>query len=307
MRSSSALWSRRHLLLAGAATGLVTGCASAPRPKGRGEGLEGRETYSESVQLSAASPDAGTVFSIRLCQYPEIGLAWAWASLLTPEGSFLFAENEVAWSGVAAEAATRPEAIYRAQAGDMMIAFSRTGQHGAIDAGRLEFRKGGRGGFRVNAEFAPTGGFTGLLEGRSEMFGKVDAEITAGGHRFTLNGPGQWHEQPQSAPRFTVPFVYGSLWGRSVNGTLLQSSEGSGAYALRPDTAPLIFREVTFGPPGPHRRVDLVAQDGTEQALTLDLLHLYTVPIYGRPWTGSFVRGAFLGEPVLGFVNNWMM
>jgi hypothetical protein len=68
-----------------------------------------------------------------------------------------------------------------------------------------------------------------------------------------------------------------------------------------------MFREAVFGPPGPGRRVDLVAEDGSRQALTLELLHLYRLPIYGRSWTGTFVRGAFLGEPVLGFVNNWMM
>lgn len=307
MTGGEDLWSRRHLLAAGVAAGLATGCTSAPRRDPRWDGLEGREIYSESVQLSAASPDGGTVFSIRLCQYPEIGLAWVWASLLTPEGSFLFVDNELAWNGVAADAANRSEAIYRAQAGDMSIAFFRTGSHGAISTGRLEFRRRGRGGFRVDAEFAPGGGFTGLLEGRSEMFGVVAAEITADGKNIGLRGPGQWHEQPQNAPRFTVPFVYGSLWGQSVNGTLLQSPEGSGAYALRSERPPLMFRNAAFGPPGPRRRVDLVAEDGTAQALTLERLHLYTLPIYGRTWTGTFVRGIFLDEPVLGFVNNWMM
>ena len=307
MTGGEDLWSRRHMLAAGVAAGLATGCTSAPRGDQRWDGLEGREIYSESVQLSAASPDGGMVFSIRLCQYPEIGLAWVWASLLTPEGSFLFADNEVAWSGVAADAANRSEAIYKAQAGDMSIAFSRTGSHGAISTGRLAFRRRGRGGFRVNADFVPTGGFTGLLEGRSEMFGAVAAEISVDGKHMQLNGPGQWHEQPQSAPRFTVPFIYGSLWGQSVNGTLLQSPEGSGAYALGPDRPPQMFQKAAFGPPGPRRRVDLVAEDGTAQALTLERLHLYTLPIYGRTWTGTFVRGVFLEEPVLGFVNSWMM
>jgi hypothetical protein len=139
------------------------------------------------------------------------------------------------------------------------------------------------------------------------MFGAVAAEITAGGKNIGLRGPGQWHEQPQSAPRFTVPIIYGSLWGQSVNGTLLQSPEGSGAYALRSDRPPLIFRKAAFGPPGPRRTVDLMAEDGTAQALTLERLHLYTLPIYGRTWTGTFVRGVFLEEPVLGFVNSWMM
>ncbi len=307
MRAPEGFWSRRRLLLAGAATGLTAGCATGGGAARRSAGLEGREIYSESVQLSAASPDGTTMFSIRLCQYPEIRTAWVWASLLTPEGSFLFADNEVTWNGAAADAANRPEAAYSAQAGGMNISFLRTGPHGAINAGQLVFEKRGEDGFRVNAEFVPTGGFTGLLAGRSEMFGNVTAEISAGGKSLNLSGPGQWHEQPQSAPRFTIPFVYGSLWGQSVSGTLLRSPEGSGAYALRPGRAPLMFREAVFGPPGPERLVDLTAEDGSRELLTLELLHLYTLPIYGRSWTGTFVRGAFLGEPVLGFVNNWMM
>jgi hypothetical protein len=307
MRAPEGFWSRRRLLLAGAATGFTAGCATGGGAARRSAGLEGREIYSESVQLSAASPDGTTVFSIRLCTYPEIRTAWVWASLLTPEGSFLFADNEVAWNGAAADAANQPEAAYSAQAGGMNISFVRTGPHGAIESGQLVFEKRGDDGFTVTAGFVPTGGFTGLLAGRSEMFGHVTATISAGGRSLTLTGPGQWHEQPQSAPRFTIPFVYGSLWGQSVSGTLLQSPEGSGAYALRPGRPPLIFREAVFGPPGPGRLVDLTAEDGSRESLTLELLHLYTLPIYGRSWTGTFVRGALLGEPVIGFVNNWMM
>lgn len=307
MTLSRSLYSRRGLLLAGGAAAIAAACTSRAGTQAGSAGLEGREIYTESVQLSGASPDGDTIFSIRLCQYPSIGVAWVWASVLTPDGAFLFADNEIPWAGEAAEAATTEDARYFASLGGMRIRFSRTGRHGAITGGRMEFEKRGPDAFGVTAEFAPSDGFTGLLDGRSEMFGAVTATVTAAGKRYPISGPGQWHEQPQSAPRFTVPFVYSSLWGKGVSGTLLQSPEGSGAYALRPGAPPFIFNSAVFSPPGPARTIALGAEDGTQAELKMQQLHLYTLQIYGKPWIGTFVRGEFLGEPVTGFINNWMM
>lgn len=308
MTETRFLLSRRNLLLSAGAAALTAACASGAgsvaTPSG---GLEGRVIYTESVQMSGGAPNGSSVFSIRLCQYPEIGVAWVWASVMTPEGNFLFADNEIPWSGQAADAANATDVHYAASAGDMTIRFSRTGKHGAIDGGTLEFEKGGEGGFRVSAKFTRSDGYVGLLDGRSEMFGTVEAVIEAGGETRTISAPGQWHEQPQTEPRFTVPFVYSSLWGKGISGTLLQSPEGSGAYALRPGKAPEIFSKAGFSPPGAERTVELVGEDGTTHTLHLEQRHLYTLEIYGKTWIGTFVHGSYMDQPVVGFINNWLM
>lgn len=305
MNMSEFSFTRRGAILAAMAAG---GCAATPSPAALSDtALEGQAIYSESVQMSGATPDGSVIFSIRLCQYPEAGVAWIWASLLTPDGSYVFANNAIPWSGDPSFEAGANAATYAARYAGVDIRFQREGQHGKITSGVLEFSRSGPEGFSVKAEFRPSSGFVGLLADRSEMFGHVTADVAAGGNTYALSGEGQWHEQPQTDPRFVIPFVYASLWGTAYSGTLLQSPKGSGGYLLKAGASPTIFNTVEFAPISADRLLKLGRADGPPIETRLELLHAYSLQIYGKTWHGTFVQGELFGEHVVGFVNNWLM
>jgi hypothetical protein len=37
----------------------------------------------------------------------------------------------------------------------------------------------------------------------------------------------------------------------------------------------------------------------------LEAIARYEIPVYDRPWQGSFVQGVVEGEPVVGVMNDW--
>ena len=62
----------------------------------------------------------------------------------------------------------------------------------------------------LQATFTPLRAHAGLLAERTEIMGSARVEIAAGAERFSFNGLGQFHEQPQTAARFVTPFTTGA-------------------------------------------------------------------------------------------------
>lgn len=291
----------RRGALAGTAAGLVGWPAGAQTA----HALRGRKIYSESVQIACGDPEGRRFLALRLCQYPDAGVAWLWAAALIDGRMTLFVDNDAAWSGPPSVREGAEAASYAAATRTANFAFSRTGPRDrptAADAQVDGMQRRAR--FSVSARFEPATGFTGLLPGRSEQFGRVRADVRIGGRTFAIDGPGQWHEQPQTDPRFVTPFVYASLWGRDTFSTLLQSPEGSGGYVIRP-AGVTRFDRAAFGPPGRVRPVRATGPDGAAADLILTEARAYSFPIYDEVWRGAFVRTRLGDANLIGFANTF--
>jgi hypothetical protein len=290
---------------------LLAGCATA-RPV-----LEGRPTYSESVMLSGADAEGRNFCAVRICTYPELGLAWLWCMLLTPEGFWQYASNDVAWSGAAvaqepvvasygAFATRRTSAIIKREGtlaaprrAELQASFD--SMHSLGEPGRPV----GRGTISILASFEPAAGYGGLLPGRTESFGRTHFYCTGDGVSAVFDGPGQFHEQPQTEPRFTTPFVFASLWSADVFATALQTAQGAGGYVIdngRAQPMKAVTASVAPGALG----IDFSLGD-TPRRFVLESARDYRVPVYGLDWRGRLVRGRYGERQVVGFLNSWKM
>ncbi len=292
-------------LVSGAVTGAAGGLVAGPAAgAGASMRLEGRQTYSESVQVACGDPAGNRFVVLRLCQYPEMGVAWLWAAAVIDGRFALMVDNEAPWSGTSSVQDGAQAASYAAVTRAASFSFSRSGPRDRPSAATARFEGSHRRRrFAVSALFEPAAGFTGLLQGRSEQFGAVRAEVTIGGQSYVIEGPGQWHEQPQTDPRFVHPFVYASLWGPGIFSTLLQTEEGSGGYVIAP-TGVTRFDRATFAAPGRTRRVRASGPDGSMD-LMLHEVRSYGFGVYRQTWRGAFVRTRLGDTPMIGFANTF--
>lgn len=300
-------WRRRQVLAAFLA-GSVAACTGLPRtsPAAQHLPLEGMPIYSESVQVSLADSEGKNFLSIRLCQYPEAGVAWLWAAIFI-DGEFIrVADNAVPWKGIASVVPGAALASYTAQSASATLSFVREGTLSQPMLGRMKFVSRSNPATRVDVTFSPSELYEGLIPGRAEVFGRAAAELKIRGRALKLEGSGQWHEQQQSDPRFVIPFVYASLWGEGVFATFLQTPDTSGGYVISPGGV-TGYVGAEFNGPQPVREAAMTAADGLISKFSFEERHHYTLDIYGKPWRGSFVHGKIEGVPVSGFLNSWLM
>lgn len=293
---------RRRFVLSSLACSLAscTMTTSSFRP------AEGEDIYSESVQVSLADPSGRNFLSVRLCQYPDANIAWIWAAVFVDGRFWKYQNNAAHWSGTPSVSPEGRHAEYLADTGTTRIQYIREGSRLSPAHGKMVFTSPEEGGISLEVAFDPAGQFAGLIPGRTEVFGRATAMVRLGGQDVSFAGPGQWHEQQQTDPRFTTPFVYASLWGDGVYSTLLQTPEGSGGYLIRNGRVDL-FSAAAFGPPAFEREVRLTGRDGPGAELRLEEVKSYYLDIYGKRWRGAFVKSDFLGTRVCGFANTWQM
>ncbi len=300
------IWRRRQVLGALLA-GSAAACAGLPRTKLAAQHLplEGIPIYSESVQVSLADPAGKNFLSIRLCQYPDAGVAWLWAAILM-DGEFIqVADNAVPWQGVASVLPGAAQASYTAQSATASLSFVREGTLSQPVLGRMKFVSNSNSATQVEVTFSPSELYEGLIPGRAEVFGRATAALSIRGRAVNLEGPGQWHEQQQREPRFVTPFVYASLWGEGVFATFLQTPGSSGGYVISPQGV-AGYTGADFNGPQSVREVSMTAADGRISKFRFEERHHYTLDIYDKPWRGSFVHGEIEGVPVSGFLNSWL-
>lgn len=282
--------------------------ACAPRMS---DDLYGRATLSQSVMLSGADAAGEHFLAVRGSTYPDAGVAWLWIMLLTRDGFWQYARNDLPWRGRATDP-DAPRGAYLIESARDRASFRRGGPAAAPMAAMasvaFDSNPGlgagvGRGRVTIEAAFAPNDGHAGLLPGRSEAFGRVSAHCAIDGVGFDLEGPGQFHEQTQTTPRFTTPFAFASLWSDDVVATLLETPEGSGGYIIE-------SRKVT---PLSAVRADLAPaalglsflRAGAGDRIALDAARTYALPIWGETWTGRFVRGRYGTTRLVGYLNSW--
>lgn len=299
------LWARRHVIATFLASAAAA-CAGVHKsaPVSQSLPVQGSRSYSESIQVSLADAAGTNFLSIRLCQYPDAEIAWIWAALLI-DGEFIqVADNAVPWRGANSVEPGANQAAYTATSGTVALSFIRSGPMAKPGLGKMQFERAADPNVRASVTFHPAELFEGLIPGRAEVFGLASAEVVVRGKTIKFDGPGQWHEQPQTDARFVTPFVYASLWGDGVFATILQTPEMSGGYIIHPGGV-ANFVDAGFDPTGPSRAVRVTDPGGAVSEFPLQTKHRYGIKIYDEYWSGSFVSGHLLGIQVSGFLNSW--
>ncbi len=294
----------------------VAACVSASAGKTAGEPADEAfrdiATPSESVHSGVCSSDGDRRVTVRLCRYPDLGLAWVWIHARTPKGFFSYIDHAAPCgrdpTPIDNDVATYTDTL-------KTIVFNRLGAASKPRAARVHggalARKTTDGSFGhgdheldVSIDFAPARLFSGLNAGRTEVFGHSRAVVTIDGEKFEIEGPAQFHEQRQKTPRFTVPFSYLTLWGEDASATMLVTPRRHDGYILDGDRT-MEIDSVQVGPPGLRRKLSVRLKDGKNLGGEITLVQGYTVPIVGQSWQGHMVRAELGRYAFLGHANDF--
>ena len=276
--------------------------------------VRGSKAYSESAMVMSVAADGASALTLRFCRFPDEGQTWLWFHLLHQGRFYAFTSHDLPCSKE--RLAGLPTAQYRAaEAPAELIRIRRTpGRPDVRISGDLrahESRSAPHGPGAVPIRFS--GRFTPLsplgaqvLEGRDEVYGVCGAEVRVGSRRFVHQGLAKFHEQRQEAPRFDAPFCYAFLAGQGLDCTALLHAKGaSGGWQIDGAEMPLV--DIALAPPGADRAAAWKLKDDRVLPGRLQALVRYEIPIFGRPWNGSFVKGECDGRPVVGAMNDWIM
>ena len=259
-------------------------------------------SLTESVYLDAVSPDGRTAFVTRLARHVDEGVAWLWLHGFGDGFGTAFLRDDIELRAPATEE-TATGACYTLDAGGVIARFERDGPASAPDAARVTVRLPEQG-IELEATFAPSGPAGSNLPGRTEVLGRVDATMTTPAGRATLSAFGQFHEQHQTAPRFQVPFTYGTLRGDDGGVVFVIGPRASGAFVRRADGTSTA-REVRISPPGDERELDVELDSGAVLHFQLERSHHYLLPIGGHPRESSIVVARGADAVLSGCVNDW--
>ncbi len=290
--------------------------ASACATTGGGEPLDARfgniETQSDSVHSGVSSDDGLKRLTVRLCSYPEMGLAWIWVHARTPEGVWSYVDH---LSPAHSETALAGGRLYADDA--KTLAFERRGEAGRPTSVRITGRcmarrvatsAFGKGDQQLDLSiaFAPERSYSGLNKGRTEVFGRSRATLTINGRETVIEGPAQFHEQGQSNPRFTAPFCYMTLWGYGAASTMLIAPKRRDGYLLEGDGATEV-KDVIVDPPAMRRRLKVTLADGRVLDGDAQVIQPYTIPIVGTTWRGHMVNVELGGRTYRGHINDFII
>lgn len=257
------------------------------------------ENFSESVLLTAIAADARTGVFARLCRYPDAGVAWIWAHVVADGRSWTFVDDDAPCESdhldldgdrVTYDARPAADAVWR-----------RTGARQAPTGASLELAIGEA---QVDVSFTPGHATGGSLPGRTEVLGRSTVRATVDGRPIAFEGVGQWHEQEQSAPRFLVPFTYCSLAGDDLALLGLVGPRASGGF-IRGGDRDAVLRRISVEPTAAGFGIEAETEGGEAIRGEAEIGHAYTLPVYGRRWSGTFVTAELAGQRLAGFVNRW--
>jgi hypothetical protein len=292
---------------------LVAGALAAPlSAQARDAAVKGSRAYSESIMVMSVAADGSSAVTLRFCRFPVEGYTWVWCHVLVGQDLYAFTRHDL--PAGPERLADGQSATYLAP--PLKARLAREGRGPGLSNVRLSadlgFHKSrtaplGDGPVRGRIE----GRFTAeralvaqVLEGRDEVYGRLDAEIRIGGRRLRHTGPAKFHEQRQEAPRFDTPFCYGWLAGADRAATSLLVNQGAaGGWILGGRESAIA--DLVLDPPGQTRAATWKLKDAPALPGRFEALTRYEIPIHGRAWQGSFVRGEVGGAPVVGVLNDW--
>jgi hypothetical protein len=238
-----------------------------------------------------------------------------WVHARTRDGFFSYVDH-LAPCGSAATDTGTSNVRYSDAAGTLV--FERRGLvgnptgcsvRGSVLAHRSATSAFGRGDHRldVDIQFSPARLYQGLNAGRTEVFGRSKATVRIDGKVTVIEGPGQFHEQGQTTPRFTAPFCYMTLWGTDAASTMLIAPKRRDGYLLEGDKATEIS-DVVVDPPGATRRaVHVTLKDGRALDGEARVVQAYTIPLVGNAWRGHMVTAQMPGMTFMGHVNDYII
>jgi hypothetical protein len=164
----------------------------------------------------------------------------------------------------------------------------------------------GRYGCTIEASFRAAADAVSNRAGRSEVLGVTTFTIDVGGNSHNFNGRGQFHEQIQSDPRFTLPFSYLTLRGPDLGLIAIRGPRGARGHLLRAEALTEIAR-IELTPPGSSRSVALHGADGSVTGGRLETTCDYSIPVFDGYRPGTLVAGEIGGVPVSGCVNDFLV
>jgi hypothetical protein len=270
---------------------------------------------SEAVYLDAVTDDGRSGAVLRLCRHPQEGFAWLWGHVFLNGSVYAFTRHDAPCTA-ALTSIDAARVAYRSEGDWSALEFEREGVVDAVsrvEAGATlalhESRHAPHGpgpiAATVTATFMPRMPAVSNLPGRNEVVGEADVRIVLGRHAFELRGRGQFHEQVQTEPRFTTPFVYGTLRGRDFATVFVRTSSVARGHWLEANRATRVDR-VEISPPGSRRALVLHTTAGVLSG-TLETTYEYTIPIGRGCRPGTLVVGEIGGKPVSGCVNDFLV
>lgn len=305
------MWTRRSALFLPLAAGA---CATLPDGPPLDAQFTNIETLSESVHSGVSSGDGEQRLTMRLCRYPQLGLAWLWMHSRI-DGEFYSFVNHMAPCGTNDTIVDGDSVRYADSTASLV--FERKGKvsapTGATVTGKNMARKATTSAFgsgdqhmEASIAFSPERLYSGLNKGRTEVFGKSFASVTINGKRTEFSGPAQFHEQGQTNPRFTAAFCYMTLWGDGAASTMLITARRREGYLLEGDKATEVA-SVYIDPPAPHRAISITLADGRKLGGEVTVVQAYTLPIVGNTWRGHMVNVDLGGRTYRGHVNDYII
>lgn len=276
---------------------------------------QGLETTSEAVYADCVSDDGRQGFVVRLCRYPEAGFAWMWFHLFVDNRIYAYTEHTLACDGGLTDLAAN-HTSYALDWPSGSVRFLRSGDRSApgecsltaqCTAHEAAHPPHGPGPIQVHidASFRPSSRAVSNLAGRTEVLGVTSASAVVNGRAISLSGHGQFHEQVQTAPRFTTPFTYLTLRGPDLGFIGLRLRGRSRGFLLRPSAVTEIVH-IGLSPPGSIRRVALRDSSGGQCTGELITTHDYSVPVFDGFRPGTLVSGMLEGQRLSGCVNDYL-
>jgi hypothetical protein len=274
--------------------------------------VQGLTTYSESAMVMSVSADGRSAITLRICRFPDVDLTWLWCHVVRDGRMWALTDHLLPCSRE--RLAGVPDAEYAAPQMDahLLRAGQGTALRSVLASAKLPFHEGtsaphgpGHVAGELSGLFTPHHALAAqVLADRSEVYGTYEGLVEVGGHSWRHHGPAKWHEQSQTGPRFGPPFNYSWLAGADRDATTLLVAKGaSGGWVL--GEAEDALADMSVDPPGAERAVLYRLKSGRRMSGRLSALVRYEVPIFGRPWQGSFVHGSVDGRPVVGVMNDW--
>lgn len=267
------------------------------------------ETRSEAVYLDCVSEDAESGFIARLCRFPETGLAWTWLHVFHHGHVHSYTSHEVPCASDIVDEST-DSVLY--EAGEFR--FQRDGDRfnprsasltaaGLLYSGSNSPHGDGVLPCQISARFETERQGVQSRAGRSEVPGRVIAEIELGDIGIEFDARGQFHEQIQQDPRFNRPFTYATLRGADGGCVFIRGKRGATGTLIREGTSEPIVA-VGIAPPGTIRRLEITVESGERISGRAIATYQYEIPIFHMTRPGTLVT-AQLGEMALsGCIND---
>jgi hypothetical protein len=270
--------------------------------------------YAESVEISGLSEDGASEFEVRLARFPPRSSGTLWATVCLADQVYNVALDDVR---LAVPGRTRvEEADARFEVSDALGTSARLERHRegplvgsarvAVSAHRsVDPPPGaGREAVLIDARFESAHAPVQVLPGRLEVMGRVSATVRTPSGLFTIAGPGKWHEQTGSRPRFATPFTYLTATSRDHGLLAVERQPASFGFAwIGAETIKVMA--VKIAPPADRRSFTVDLEDGRRIDGETRTIRTISTPIEGQRRPSATIAVTSTIGDMIGHINDW--